>query len=39
MLSILWGWKIDHVVPDFYDIVGGIVALVGVAIIMYAPRN
>lgn len=39
VLSILWGWKIDHVAPDFYDIVGGIVALVGVAIIMYAPRS
>ena len=39
VLSILWGWKINHVVPDFYDMVGGIVALVGVAIIMYAPRS
>jgi small multidrug resistance family-3 protein len=37
-LSIGWGWWIDGVQPDRYDIVGGLIALVGVAIIMYAPR-
>jgi small multidrug resistance family-3 protein len=37
MMAILWGWKVDGVVPDKYDIVGGVVALLG--IIMYAPRN
>ncbi len=39
VLSILWGWKIDQTVPDFYDILGGILALTGAAIIMYAPRS
>jgi small multidrug resistance family-3 protein len=37
-LSILWGWKVDHIEPDFYDIVGGLICLSGVAVIMYAPR-
>lgn len=37
-LSILWGWQVDKVVPDRYDILGGLIGLVGVAIIMYAPR-
>jgi small multidrug resistance family-3 protein len=37
MMAILWGWKVDGVVPDKYDIVGGVVALLG--IIMFAPRN
>ncbi|MDY0263977.1 MAG: YnfA family protein [Sulfurospirillum cavolei] len=37
-LSLLWGWKIDGIVPDMYDLLGGIIALVGVGIIMYAPR-
>jgi small multidrug resistance family-3 protein len=37
-LSILWGWQVDKVRPDKVDIVGGLVALAGVAIIMYAPR-
>ncbi|GAB4346126.1 MAG: YnfA family protein [Desulfobulbaceae bacterium] len=38
VLSILWGWKIDHVQPDRYDLIGGAVALAGVLIIMYWPR-
>lgn len=37
-LSILWGWKIDHVVPDRLDLIGGFIALIGVFIIMYWPR-
>lgn len=39
VLFILWGWKIDGTVPDAYDLIGGVVALLGVAIIMYAPRG
>ena len=39
VLSIGWGWWIDGVRPDRYDIAGGLVALVGVAITMYAPRQ
>jgi small multidrug resistance family-3 protein len=38
-LSILWGWKVDKVLPDRFDLIGGIIALVGVAIIMYYPRS
>ncbi len=37
-LSILWGWGVDKVVPDKYDLIGGLVALIGVMIIMYWPR-
>ena len=39
ILSILWGWLIDGIRPDAYDIVGGLVCLLGVYIIMYAPRS
>jgi len=39
VLSILWGWQIDKVVPDRFDLLGGLVALFGVAIIMYWPRG
>lgn len=39
IMAILWGWKIDGVVPDYYDLVGGIICLIGMAIIMFAPRN
>jgi small multidrug resistance family-3 protein len=38
VLSIVWGWAVDRFAPDFYDIVGGVICLVGVTIIMYAPR-
>jgi len=38
-LSILWGWKIDKIAPDRFDIIGGMVALLGVMIIMYWPRG
>lgn len=39
VLSILWGWKVKKIVPDKFDILGGIIALIGSAIIMYAPRG
>jgi small multidrug resistance family-3 protein len=39
VLSILWGWKIDGTVPDRFDLIGGAIALVGVAVIMYWPRG
>ncbi len=39
ILSILWGWQVDKVIPDKYDLIGGLIALVGVAVIMYAPRT
>jgi small multidrug resistance family-3 protein len=38
-LSLLWGWKVDKVVPDRYDLIGGMIALLGVCIIMYWPRR
>lgn len=38
VLSILWGWQIDKIMPDRFDLLGGLVALIGVTIIMYWPR-
>lgn len=37
-LSILWGWHVDKIVPDKFDIIGGFMALIGVFVIMYWPR-
>ena len=38
-LSILWGRQIDRIAPDRFDLIGGLIALVGVIIIiMYWPR-
>ncbi len=37
--SLLWGVVVDGFRPDRYDVVGALVCLVGVAVIMYAPRS
>ena len=37
-LSLLWGWCVDGNRPDRWDVVGATIALVGVALMMYAPR-
>ena len=39
VLSLLWGWRFDHTRPDVFDVIGAAVCLIGVAIIMYAPRG
>ncbi|PZO37647.1 MAG: YnfA family protein [Pseudanabaena frigida] len=38
VLSIVWGWLVDRVVPDKFDLIGGLIAFLGVLIVMYAPR-
>jgi small multidrug resistance family-3 protein len=37
-LSIIWGWGMDRIAPDRYDLLGGGLCLAGVAVIMYWPR-
>ncbi len=37
--SLAWGMVVDGFRPDRYDVAGAIVCLVGVAVIMYAPRG
>lgn len=39
VLAILWGWKVDGFVPDKFDVIGGAIALLGMSVIMFAPRN
>ena len=36
--SLLWGMALDGFRPDRYDVAGALLCLVGVAVIMYAPR-
>lgn len=36
--SLAWGMVVDGFRPDRYDVSGALICLVGVAIIMYAPR-
>ncbi|RFU20762.1 YnfA family protein [Geodermatophilus marinus] len=36
--SLAWGVLVDRFRPDRFDILGALVCLLGVAVIMYAPR-
>jgi small multidrug resistance family-3 protein len=38
VMAMFWGWKVDGLAPDRYDLIGCAFALLGVLIIMYFPR-
>lgn len=38
-VAIIWLWGVDGIKPTLWDIVGASVALVGMGIIMFAPRS
>ncbi|SFB40093.1 YnfA family protein [Azotobacter beijerinckii] len=38
-VALLWLWWVDGIRPTWWDLLGGSVALVGMAIIMLAPRT
>lgn len=37
--SIIWGRIVDKKKPDKYEIIGSVLAMVGAAVIFYAPRE
>ena len=39
IMSLLWGWIFEGIHPDRYDIIGTIIAVIGVIIIYYMPRK
>lgn len=38
VLSLMWGWILDGNIPDRFDVIGAVIAIVGVSVIMYWPR-
>jgi small multidrug resistance family-3 protein len=38
-VALLWLWLVEGVSPDKWDLIGATVALVGMAIIAFAPRG
>jgi small multidrug resistance family-3 protein len=38
-VAVLWLWVVDGVQPDRWDLVGGLVAIIGMGIIMFGPRE
>jgi small multidrug resistance family-3 protein len=39
IMAVFWGYFFEGVIPDMYDIIGTIVACIGVVIIFYYPRS
>ena len=39
VMSVFWGWLIDGMPPDQYDIIGTFIAVIGILIIFYYPRK
>jgi small multidrug resistance family-3 protein len=39
VLALLWGWGIDKKTPDLYDWIGAVICLIGVTVILLAPRH
>jgi len=37
--SLVWLWAVEARQPDFWDVLGGAVALAGAAIILFGPRG
>ena len=38
-VAIFWLWRVEGVQPDRWDLVGGAVTLIGMAIIAFGPHN
>ncbi|MDY6948849.1 MAG: YnfA family protein [Pseudomonadota bacterium] len=38
-VALLWLWAVDGIRPTAWDLLGSVLALVGMAIIMFAPRQ
>ncbi|MCC2930420.1 MULTISPECIES: YnfA family protein [Bacillus] len=38
VLAVFWGWLVDRKTPDLYDWIGALICLIGVCVILFAPR-
>ena len=38
-MALAWGWLVDDVRPDRFDLIGAALALAGVMVMMFAPRG
>lgn len=38
-MALVWGLLFERVIPDFFDILGAVIAIIGVVIIFYVPRK
>ncbi|MGN7376279.1 YnfA family protein [Bacillus halotolerans] len=38
VLAVFWGWLVHRKTPDLYDWIGALICLIGVCVILFAPR-
>ena len=36
--ALLWGWLVEGHRPDGWDVTGAVICLIGMAVILFAPR-
>jgi small multidrug resistance family-3 protein len=39
IMALLWGLIFEGIYPDLFDVIGAVIAIVGVVIIFYTPRK
>ncbi|MBP2001539.1 small multidrug resistance family-3 protein [Paenibacillus shirakamiensis] len=39
VMALFWSWLVDKKTPDVYDWLGAAICLVGVSVILWAPRS
>ena len=39
IMALIWGWVIQGMRPDMFDVIGATISLIGVIIIFYIPRK
>ena len=39
VMAMLWGWIFEGITPDRFDVLGALIALIGIGIIFYWPRK
>jgi len=37
--AVAWGWRVEKLTPDRWDLIGAAVCLLGIAIIIFGPRS
>ncbi len=38
VLALFWGWRIDGIRPDRFDLIGAAIVTSGIAVMLYGPR-
>jgi small multidrug resistance family-3 protein len=39
VMAMVWSWIFERIVPDVFEVIGAVIAVVGVVVIFYMPRK